>query len=64
MDFIIFGSTLFIILFIIRLFNYYKPSIDIVLKDNQISVLLWYNHYDIYAGLESKERYYKTLLTF
>ena len=64
MDFIIFGSTIFIILFIIRLYNYYKPTIDIVLKDNQTSVLLWYTHYDNYAGVYIEERYYKTLMTF
>lgn len=64
MDFIIFGSTIFIILFIIRLYNYYKPTIDIVLKDNQTSVLLWYTHYDNYAGVYTEERYYKTLMTF
>lgn len=64
MDFIIFGSTIFIILFIIRLYNYYKPTIDIVLKDNQTSVLLWYTHYDNYAGVYTEERDYKTLMTF
>lgn len=64
MDFIIFGSTIFIILLIIRLYNYYKPTIDIVVNDNQTSVLLWYTHYNTYAGIESEERYYITLMTF
>lgn len=64
MDFIIFGSTIFIILFIIKLYNYYKPTIDIVLKDNQTSVLLWYTHYDNYAGIYTEERHYKILMTF
>lgn len=64
MDFIIFGSTIFIILLIIKLYNYYKPTIDIVLKDNQTSVLLWYTHYNNYAGVYTEERYYKTLMTF
>ena len=64
MDFIIFGSTIFIILLIIRLYNYYKPTIDIVVNDNQTSVLLWYTHYDNYAGIESEERHYITLMTF
>ena len=25
------------------LFNYYKPSIDIIVVDNRYKVLLWYN---------------------
>lgn len=64
MDFIIFGSTIFIIFLIVRLYNYYKPTIDIVLKDNQTSILLWYNHYEAYAGIETEERHYKILMTF
>ena len=64
MDFIIFGSTIFIILLIIRLYNYYKPSIDIVLKDNQTSILLWYSKWENHAGIDAEIRYYKTLITF
>lgn len=64
MDFIMFISTIFIILFILGLYNYYKPSIDIVVKDNQTSVLLWYTKYDTYAGIDTEERYYKTLITY
>lgn len=64
MDFIIFGSIVIILFLIIRTYLYYRPSIDIVLQDNQISILLWYNRYDDYAGIESEERVYKTLITF
>lgn len=64
MDFIILGSTIFIILLIIRLYNYYKPNIDIVLKDNQTSILLWYSKWENHAGVDAEIRHYKTLITF
>lgn len=64
MDFIILGSTIFIIFLIVRLFNYYKPNIDIVLKDNQTSILLWYSKLENHAGVDIEIRYYKTLITF
>lgn len=64
MDFIILGSTIFIIFLIVRLFNYYKPNIDIVLKDNQTSILLWYSKCENHAGVDTEIRYYKTLITF
>lgn len=64
MDFIILGSTIFIIFLIVRLFNYYKPNIDIVLKDNQTSILLWYSKWENHAGIDAEIRYYKILITF
>lgn len=64
MDFIILGSTIFIIFLIVRLFNYYKPNIDIVLKNNQTSILLWYSKWENHAGVDTEIRYYKTLITF
>ena len=61
MDFIIFGSTVFIILFIIRVYNYYKPKIDFVYNEDKRSILLWYSIYDEYHW---EKRTHKTLITF
>lgn len=32
-----------LIIYAMVLFNYYKPSIDIVVQDKRYRVLLWYN---------------------
>lgn len=32
-----------LIIYVMVLFNYYEPSIDIIVVDNRYKVLLWYN---------------------
>lgn len=32
-----------LIIYVMVLFNYYEPSIDIIVVDNGYKVLLWYN---------------------
>lgn len=34
-----------LIIYVIVLFNHYKPSIDIIVVDNGYKVLLWYNRH-------------------
>lgn len=34
-----------LIIYVMVLFNYYKPSIDIVVQGKRYRVLLWYNNY-------------------
>lgn len=34
-----------LIIYAMVLFNYYKPSIDIVVQGKRYMVLLWYNNY-------------------
>lgn len=34
------------IVFIIRLYNYYKPTIDFITTNSGVEVLLWYNKYE------------------
>lgn len=60
MDFIILGSTIFIILLIIRLYNYYNPSIDIVCNEHSKSIVLWYSTYE--ENIEIRNQ--RTLITF
>lgn len=34
-----------LIIYVIALFNYYEPSIDIIVVDNRYKILLWYNRH-------------------
>ena len=57
-------SRIFIIIVIvcasIFLYTTYKPSIEIIKRENKIIILLWYNEFNDY----SIERNYKELMTF
>lgn len=57
-------SIIFIIIVIvcvsIFLYTTYKPSIEIIKRENKIIILLWYNEFTDY----SIERNYKELMTF
>lgn len=44
----------------IFLYQTFKPSIDIVIEDNQRKILLWYNSFEE----PTIERKYKILITF
>jgi hypothetical protein len=61
MDFIIFGVIVLIILLIIRIYNYYNPKIDFVLRGKEKSIVLWYSYYDKYNW---EKRKCKTIITF
>lgn len=46
------------------LFNYYEPSIDIIVEGNRYRVLLWYSITKIdYSGKPVTARSYKELFT-
>ena len=64
MDFIIFGITIFIIVFIVWIINYYRPTIDFIYNEDSKSIVLWYSKHETYAGVSYESRYYKTLITF
>ena len=57
-------SIIFIIIVIvcasIFLYTTYKPSIEIIKRENEIIILLWYNEFTDY----SIERNYKELMKF